>query len=107
MAFLKDTVDRLGVFASLGRDEGRAENGFPPVEGGQGKDAVPVAVAVVPDIQRIQDMDTEVEVPEIRVLAGKSVVNMDEDIGYQFFLDNRFAPLFQFLLQNIESMSTV
>jgi hypothetical protein len=68
MAVLEDMVDRLEVFASLDRDEGRAENAFPLGEEVQGKDAVPVVVVMVPDIQRIQDMDTEVEVPEIRVL---------------------------------------
>jgi hypothetical protein len=104
MAVLEDMVDRLEVFASLDHDEGRAESAFPLVEEVQGKDAVPVVVVVVPDIQRIQDMDTEVEVPEIRVLEETSVVNMDEHIGYQFFQDNWFAPLFLFLLRNIESM---
>ena len=104
MAVLEDMVDRLEAFALLDHDEGRAENAFPPVEGVQGKNAVPVVVVVVPDIQRIQDMDTEVEVPEIRALVEKSVVNMDEGIGYQFFQDNRFAPLFLFLLRDIESM---
>jgi hypothetical protein len=82
MVVWEDMVDRLEVFASLGRDEGRAENAFPLVEGVQGKDAVPVVVVMVLDIQRIQDMDTEVEVPEILGLGETSVVNMDEHIGY-------------------------
>jgi hypothetical protein len=68
MAVLEDMVDRLEVFASLDRDGARAENEFPLVEEVQGMDAVPVVVVVVPDIQRIQDTDTEVEVPEIQAL---------------------------------------
>jgi hypothetical protein len=62
---------------------------------------VVVAAAEVPDIQKIRGKDMEVGDLEIQVPETENVVNMVENIGYQFFRNNRFAEVFSHLLTSI------
>jgi hypothetical protein len=95
--------DRLEVFVSVDHDEMHVENVILLVQEVQCKNAAHVAVAVVevPDILKIRGKDKEVGDLEIQFPEAENVVNMVENIGYQFFRNNRFAPVFPYLLRYI------
>jgi hypothetical protein len=89
--------DRLEVFAFVDYDEMHVENVI-LVQEARCKNAARAEISVVgvgvPDIQKVRGMDMEVGDLEIQLPGAENVVNMVENIGYQFFRNNRFAALF-------------